>query len=360
MKKLATILFLLLSVATTQSFASTGAIPLRPSKIVQESQSVYLTPPKYLAPLAPLTIDSFYYTDRSSGKLRYEVLPSTINLTLDAQGTKYLDTIIGYGEHFTAPYIAYLDSIRFDFAIFSAVAFPGNRIFVSVNAQTLSNGMPYAGNLIDSASIFSIDDETLFPRKQDLSQMVHFKHKRVGKDFFVSINTAYDFTNENTVDFQNRILILGDSLDYPSGSTFDKNVNRGYIEGLHYQLGYNGVTSGDPGAQPFYANFSITAFVNSSTSGVEDVKLNGDALAQNYPNPFNPSTEIRYSTSEHVYTTLKVFNALGREVKTLVDGYVDAGEHTANFVADNLPSGTYYYTLKAGSFTQTKRMVLAK
>ncbi len=362
MKKLTTILLTLLCFVSTQSYGHTGTTPIRPTKATLPPQSVYLTPPKYLAPLSPLTLDSLYYTDLASNQLRYELVPGTITFNLDAT-TKFLDTIMGYAERFTAPYIAYLDSIQFDFVIFNAVKFPGNRLFVTVNGQTLSNGIPYSGNLIDSASIYGIDDETLYPTLTPLTQTVTFKHKRVGKDFFVSLFTAYDFTNENTTDFQNRIGILGDSLDYPDGTVFDKNIHRGYMEGLHYQAGYRGITlsdqSGNAGS-PFYTNFSVKAFVSSIANSVEETKTKSNALAQNFPNPFNPSTEIRYSTSERVYATLKVYNALGREVKTLVDGYVDGGEHTANFAADNLPSGTYYYTLKAGNFTQTKRMILAK
>ncbi len=357
MKKLATILFLLLSVATTQSFASTGATPLRPNKIVQTPQGVFLTPPKYLKPFATLSEDSLYYVDVTTGQFRYELFPATITVTVDQQGTKFVDTILGYAEHFTAPYIAYLDSVKFDFAVLAVGPFATNKMQITINGQTLNNGIPYAGALIDTASISGADLST-FPTQTPLSTTVALHHKRVGRDFFVSVLSAYDAANDFTSDFQNQFLLLGDSLDYPTGTTFDKTIHRGYIEGAHYQLPYTGVSFGQ--AEPFYSNFSITAYITNQASGVADAKLIGDALAQNFPNPFNPSTEIRYSTSERVYATLKVYNALGREVKTLVDGYVDGGEHTANFAADNLPSGTYYYTLKAGNFTQTKRMILAK
>ncbi|HEY3294641.1 MAG TPA: T9SS type A sorting domain-containing protein [bacterium] len=83
-------------------------------------------------------------------------------------------------------------------------------------------------------------------------------------------------------------------------------------------------------------------------------------LAANYPNPFNPETSIRFSLVENGHTTLKVFDITGHEVATLADGAMSAGEHTVTFNAANLPSGIYFYKLTTGSFTQTRKMVLAK
>jgi hypothetical protein len=83
-------------------------------------------------------------------------------------------------------------------------------------------------------------------------------------------------------------------------------------------------------------------------------------LSQNYPNPFNPTTVITYSVPVGSAVSLKVFDALGREVTTLVSDYVPAGRHLAKFDATSLSSGTYFYRLVAGSFTETKKLVLVK
>jgi hypothetical protein len=83
-------------------------------------------------------------------------------------------------------------------------------------------------------------------------------------------------------------------------------------------------------------------------------------LTQNYPNPFNPSTSISYALPEKSLVTIKVFDALGREVATLINGIKEAGNYNAEFNASNLSSGIYYYTIKAGEFSATKRMVLMK
>ena len=86
------------------------------------------------------------------------------------------------------------------------------------------------------------------------------------------------------------------------------------------------------------------------------------SLMQNYPNPFNPSTVIKYSVKENTHVILKVFDVLGSEVSTLLDEEKPAGTYTINFDAARagLSSGTYFYTIKAGDFVQTKKMLLLK
>jgi hypothetical protein len=90
----------------------------------------------------------------------------------------------------------------------------------------------------------------------------------------------------------------------------------------------------------------------------------GFALDQNYPNPFNPTSRISFSIPKAALTQLKVYDAFGREVATLVNGLLQAGNHTYSFTAKSsgkdLASGVYFYTLKSGSFTQTKKMILEK
>ena len=84
------------------------------------------------------------------------------------------------------------------------------------------------------------------------------------------------------------------------------------------------------------------------------------SLSQNYPNPFNPSTKIEYSIPRAGLVDLKVFDILGREVAILVNEFKQAGNYTQVFDASKLASGVYFYSLKAGSFTETKKMLLVK
>ncbi len=84
------------------------------------------------------------------------------------------------------------------------------------------------------------------------------------------------------------------------------------------------------------------------------------SLYQNYPNPFNPSTVIKYSIPSESYVTLKIFDMLGREVATLVNGKRFSGTYEVKFDAGNLASGIYLYQLKAGNFSATKKLILTK
>ena len=84
------------------------------------------------------------------------------------------------------------------------------------------------------------------------------------------------------------------------------------------------------------------------------------ALYQNYPNPFNPVTEIKYNLPEASRVVLNVYNIIGQQVASLVNGNIDAGFHSVTFDGSNLPSGTYIYRLQTGNFVQTKKMVLLK
>jgi hypothetical protein len=86
----------------------------------------------------------------------------------------------------------------------------------------------------------------------------------------------------------------------------------------------------------------------------------GFYISQNYPNPFNPSTTIKYSVPEMSKVMLKLYNLLGEEVATLVNEEKVAGYYTIEFNAANLPSGVYFYQLKAGDFIQTGKMMLLK
>ncbi len=83
-------------------------------------------------------------------------------------------------------------------------------------------------------------------------------------------------------------------------------------------------------------------------------------LEQNYPNPFNPTIVIAYQLPGQSIVTLKVFDVLGREVKTLVNDRQSAGLHSVTFNASNLTSGVYFYHLQAGSYSATKKLVFIK
>ncbi len=84
------------------------------------------------------------------------------------------------------------------------------------------------------------------------------------------------------------------------------------------------------------------------------------SLSQNYPNPFNPSTKITYSIATAGMVSLKIYDILGREITTLVNEEKPVGKFEVNFNANHLASGVYFYQIKAGSFIQSKKMILLK
>ncbi len=100
----------------------------------------------------------------------------------------------------------------------------------------------------------------------------------------------------------------------------------------------------------------------SSPTSVEESPVTVDmfVLEQNYPNPFNPSTTISFSIQTDQFVTLKVFNAIGEEMTTLINENLTRGTHNINFNADGLSSGFYIYRLESGNQVQVRKMMLLK
>jgi hypothetical protein len=304
------------------------------------------------------------YVDPSSEQLRYYGLPSFVNFdTSNDPGPQiFRDTMVTLAQRFSAPTSfgtggkVYLDSI---FMVVFPLRFTDNtenKINITLNRQTSSNNNFYPGALVPGSDTLSIfPDELLLEEENQL--MLRFpNHPNVGRNFFVQVQVPYDPTYDDTEN--NFVAILGDSNFFDG--TIVPNTMRMVIGGFWFRTPYAGFTIND--GEPYYGNLFMVAFVSDDTlkAGVNDINLQGDALAQNYPNPFNPSTNIAYSLATGGNASLKVYNALGNVVATLLDGYQSAGKHEAMFDASELPSGTYYYTLKSGAFTSTKRMVLSK
>jgi len=98
----------------------------------------------------------------------------------------------------------------------------------------------------------------------------------------------------------------------------------------------------------------------TSVDGSSDPVPTRFGLSQNFPNPFNPSTTIRYGLPNHSQVTLSVFNTLGQQVAQLVNGDMEAGLHEVQFDGSGLSSGVYFYRLQAGSFVETRKLLLVR
>lgn len=113
-------------------------------------------------------------------------------------------------------------------------------------------------------------------------------------------------------------------------------------------------------------SYKIQCYVYKIKEGVASLEHQGIgspsiySLSQNYPNPFNPTTVISYQLPVSSDVTLKVYDILGREVATLINGKQNAGYRNVAFNAGNLPSGVYFYRLEAGTYSATKKLLLLK
>jgi expansin (peptidoglycan-binding protein) len=167
------------------------------------------------------------------------------------------------------------------------------------------------------------------------------------------------------------------SVEFLSGTGSFKSVNR---------VNYNYfVESGGMGPGPYifrvtdiYGHVLVDSGVvfveNGTVSGAEQFPscdtpatgvIDGEVpigfwLSQNYPNPWNPQTTIRYGLPTAETVTLTVYDAAGREVAVLVDGHQHSGEHEVVFASDGIASGVYYYTLRAGAYTATRKLILVR
>lgn len=148
----------------------------------------------------------------------------------------------------------------------------------------------------------------------------------------------------------------------------------GFVEGrgtttepVSYSFVDNNLTSGTYQYRIKQIDFDGTFKYYNLPEAIEIGLPNNFELAQNYPNPFNPTTIISYNIPSVISTEgrnlrvqLKVYDILGNEVATLVDGFKEAGYHSVEFNAATLASGVYFYKLQAGSFTETKKMILIR
>jgi photosystem II stability/assembly factor-like uncharacterized protein len=164
---------------------------------------------------------------------------------------------------------------------------------------------------------------------------------------FVDVNTGYlcasfgiiKKTTDGGSTWINQFSSTGNNLQ----SIFFTNPNTGYVVGWSGTI----LKTNDGGG--------ATAVAEHKYSSPD-----GFRLSQNYPNPFNPSTTIKYQIPKTGFVTLKIYDILGKEVATLVNGNKIAGSYEVNFNASKLVSGIYIYRLQSGQFSEVKKLMLLK
>ncbi len=189
--------------------------------------------------------------------------------------------------------------------------------------------------------------------------------------------SGYEFLGDN--DFVNFKVELRDDATGELIGLFDDvtftKINLNPYNNISYQVNTQGIGNRtvrlklvvddnlDPGysLSHKYADESVLLKTSQSNVGYKGVMaVENYDLAQNYPNPFNPSTTINYQIPEDGMVTMKIYDILGKEVKTLVNEEKPSGRYEAKFDANNLASGVYIYRIQVNDFVSTKKMMLLK
>jgi len=154
---------------------------------------------------------------------------------------------------------------------------------------------------------------------------------------------------------------LGELMLHAS-TTLKTNGGNSYTAflGRTYEIGISSYPPNENNPAYFYFGTHTFTVAPASVGGGSGQLPLSHSLGQNYPNPFNPSTEIRFMLAQGTDVKLTVSNVLGEEVASLLSGYKEAGSHSIIFNAASLSSGVYFYTLKAGRFVETKKMLLVR
>lgn len=201
-----------------------------------------------------------------------------------------------------------------------------------------------------TVNMYSTNSDTLQFLSQVLSYStgVHLIDEIECTDSLIRYNSWYTYLNSGTT--------LNDPNNY-----FDYTISRplGLSGDKIYHVSYDG-------SQLYYSTKIIDGTIHSAKFTYNPLSVNNFTkvknfiLYQNYPNPFNPKTTILYSIPKESLVIIKVYDALGKEIATLVNERKSRGNYSIDFNSSRLPSGIYFYRLISGTYISTKKMVILK
>ncbi len=190
---------------------------------------------------------------------------------------------------------------------------------------------------------------------------------------FVTGSSKGEYLNQNLVTIK---YTQGTTLtmDSPAGSqTLEVASTNGFSIGDNIVInpggtteetntitGFGSILLQSPLQFDHFSGEQVVVVINTAVEEIFESLPYEYSLSQNYPNPFNPSTTISWQSPVGSHQTLKIYDLLGNEIATLVDEYLPTGTYKVIFDASGLSSGIYFYKLQAGSFVQTKKMLLLK
>jgi hypothetical protein len=197
------------------------------------------------------------------------------------------------------------------------------------------------------------------------SKFISSGWKRITADVDTSILRVSAFTNPSGNKMTMVVLNMKSQSQSMSFDIQDFSVDSGMVirtseteSGDTIRTNYDGKSAIDFPAR----SITTLSFSGTLITSVDSKSIMPDAysLSQNYPNPFNPSTAIDYSLAKVSFIQLRIFDVLGREVKTIIHKKESAGKHTVYFDASDMNSGIYFYRITADDFVESKKMILIK
>jgi hypothetical protein len=187
----------------------------------------------------------------------------------------------------------------------------------------------------------------------------------VGYDFLRS-----EFTTESGKDSSVQMLGVddylhqaADSANWPQGIRYDPNNDGVYIASLGVHEHWDNSTDKKYTRNLETGNgIELVDVEQTTATKIIDREYNPEyfQLYQNYPNPFNPVTTITFSIPSRSFVSLKIFDALGKEVANLISSELSKGTYSQQWSADGIASGVYFYRLQAGSYAETKKLILLR
>jgi predicted acyl esterase len=236
---------------------------------------------------------------------------------------------------------------------------------ISYTSGVLSGDMKWLGtpkiniDYLSTASTFVQYNFQIYEVKPDGTQKLINRVNYTDRNYTANTRKTKDFEGQahsHIFKAGNRIRVTITNLDTSPDDQWFLGTNPFVLPTLNNGYHYVYLSSKS------YIDLPVVSLTSPPFSDSEEGSINPYkySLSQNYPNPFNPVTTIKYTLAGRNLVTVKIFDILGREVNTLVNEIKDAGNYDVMFDASHLASGVYFYTIKSGSFTDTKKMLLIK
>ena len=273
---------------------------------------------------------------------------------------------LDYNSNTTVSLTATDDYSPADSLLFSAES-SNDSVAVSINQNNLLIVSAISGFVGDATITIIVEDEEERADTGSINVIVNAENMPPELGELPELITL-DYNSNTTIALTaSDDYTPADSLVFSAVSSNDSvavSINRENVLIIAALPGFNGevtvtITVEDEAGE--IDTFIITVLVNPDPTEIDISSLPTEfKLYQNYPNPFNPTTTIKYAVAENAMVKLKVYDVLGKEIKTLVNTTKSVGNYEIIFNANNLPSGIYYYTIRANNFVQTRKMIMLK